>query len=470
METLRKSLVAMAGGVVLASSAVAEIQMPVVFGNDMVLQRDLSVPVWGTAAPGERVTVSFAGQTQSATADEEGRWMVRLDPLATSATGQTMTVAGSNTITCQRVLVGEVWLCSGQSNMAGRFVAAKGRGIDPKVFETDTSRFRFLPPNGGWCALSEKTQNQLSCVAFYFGIELYRKLNVPIGLIQRYNSGTPIQAWMPTDAAKVIRGKLGIPAGWNDDKGNRRPGVQFDDKIDPIIPVAFRGTIWYQGERNAKTETAWEYDRLLAFHIETWRNLWASRSGLPLRTFPFYYVQVPTQAPTGEWPWLRDRMRRALKLTENTGMAVFYDYGPSLHPENKQPAGERLALWALARDYGREKLVHCGPLLDKVRIDGSRAILTFTHIGGGLRSKSGGPELKFFEIAGQDGAYVPANARIDGDTVVVSSRNVPAPVYVRYLFRKATPDPDVSLMNIEGLPASSFMTDDLKPPREEQDE
>ncbi|MHC5058063.1 MAG: sialate O-acetylesterase [Planctomycetota bacterium] len=451
----------------LSSGALAEVRVPAVFGDNMVLQRELPVPVWGTASPGERVTVSFAGQEVGATADGDGRWMVRLAPLETSKTERRLTVRGSNTVTFKGVVVGEVWLCSGQSNMAGKFVASKGRRIDPKVFETDLSGFRFSSPRG-WYVLSARTQGLLSCVAFYFGIELYRELDVPIGLILRYNSGTPIQAWMPKGASEVIRKRLGIPEGWHEPAGPRAPAYQFDDKIAPIVPVAFRGVVWYQGERNAKAKTGFEYDDLLAFHVKTWRELWAERAGLEPRLFPFYYVQVPTQeAPVdAEWPWLRDRMRRALDMIENSGMAVFYDHGPSLHPPNKQPPGKRLSLWALAKDYGRKDLVHCGPLLDEVRIEGSRAVLSFKDVGGGLRNASGGKALKFFEVAGKDGRYVAADARIEGDTVVVRSERVPRPVYVRYLFRKPKPDPEVSLVNAAGLPASSFMTDDFKPPRD----
>jgi sialate O-acetylesterase len=365
-------------------------------------------------------------------------------------------------------VVGEVWLCSGQSNMAGRFVENKGRAIDPKVFEMDLSGFRFNTRQG-WSVLSQKTQNQLSCVAYFFGLELYKELDIPIGLIQSYNSATPIQAWMPLKASEVIRKELGIPEGWNDIADNRNPAVQFNDKIAPLVPAAFRGVIWYQGERNAKAFTGWEYRWLLPFHIKIWRELWATQAGTPLRNFPFYYVQVPTQESPldGEWPWLRDGMRRALDLTENTGMAVFYDYGPGLHPENKEPSGQRLALWALAKDYGRD-IVYSGPLLDEVRIDGAKAVLSFKHVGGGLKNRSGGKKLRFFEIAGADGNYVAADAWIEGDTVVVQSKQVSAPVYVRYLFRKPAPDPEVSLINAEGLPASSFMTDDFKPPRDAQ--
>jgi sialate O-acetylesterase len=449
--------------------ALAEVKPAAVFGDEMVLQRELPVPVWGTASPNEKITVSFAGQSHTTTAGADGNWMVKLDPLGTAKKGSTMTVKGSNTITFTNVVVGEVWLASGQSNMAGRFVEAKGRRIDPKVFDMDLSGFRFNNRQG-WSILSERTQNQVSCVAYYFAIELYKELGIPIGLIQRYNSGTPIQAWMPKDASEIIRRKLDIPADWNDAAANRNPAVQFDDKIAPIVPVAFRGAIWYQGERNAKTFTGWEYRHLLPHLIKTWRELWAREAGTPPRKFPFYYVQVPTQmAPgNGEWAWLRDGMRRALDLTNNTGMAVFYDHGPSLHPGNKEPAGRRLALWALARDYGRKNLVHCGPLLDQVKIDGGKAILSFKHVGGGLKSASGGRDLQFFEIAGKDGKYVPAEASIDGDTVVVHSDKIPAPVYVRYLHTKPQPDPEVSLLNAEGLPASSFMTDDFKPPRENQ--
>jgi len=459
-------LLAAAAGFSICSGAAAEIRMPAVFGDNMVLQRDLPVPVWGTAEAGEEVTVGFADQRLTATADDRGSWMVTLKPLKTSKTEQTMTVRGSNTIQLKGVLVGEVWLCSGQSNMADSFNRRKNRAIPPKYLEMDLSGFR-ASTRRGWDRITPRTQLSVSRVGFYFGIELYRELDVPIGLILRYNSGTPIQSWMPKDASEVIRKKLKIPAGWNDDQGNRNPGVQFDDKIAPIIPVAFRGTIWYQGERNAKAQTGWEYRDLLPFHIKTWRALWAARAGIQLRKFPFYYVQVPTQeAPTdAEWPWLRDAMRRALDATENTGMAVFYDHGPSLHPEKKQPAGKRLALWALAKDYGRGDLVYSGPLLDEVRFEGGKAVLSFRHVGGGLRSAGGGRDLKFFEIAGTDGKYVAARARIEGQTVVVKSKAVSQPAYVRYLFRKPSPDPEVSLINAEGLPASSFMTDDLKPPR-----
>lgn len=448
------------------SVAKADVELPTIFSSNMVLQRELAVPVWGTADPGEDVTVRFAGQSRQTTADAAGKWMVRLDPLATSNTEQTLLVEGKNRLELSGVLVGEVWLCSGQSNMADSFSSSRNRFIEPEYFEKGLAQMR-VSTRHGWTGIDEKTQRSVSRVGFYFGEKLYRELKVPIGLILRYNSGTPIQAWIPRDDSEIIRKRLGIPEGWNDIQENRNPGVQFVDKIEPIIPVCFRGVIWYQGERNAKAQTGYEYRHLLPFMIDNWRQLFARRAGVPARNFPFYYVQVPTQDATGEWPWLRDAMRRALTTTQNTGMAVFYDHGPSLHPHDKRYAGERLALWALAKDYGRSNLEYSGPLLKSVEYRGNTARLSFDHVAGGLSNPAGDEtSLNFFEIAGEDAKYVSANAKIVGDQVHVTSPQIANPKYVRYLFRKEQPDPTISLVNSAGLPASSFMTDDIKPPRQ----
>ena len=456
-------------GMVLSSAVVvasAAIKLPNLFSSHMVLQRDLPVPIFGTADPGEKVSVMFAGQTAETTADKSGQWMVKLTPLQTAKTGQEMVVKGSNTITLTDILVGEVWLASGQSNMAGKFVKSKGRRIGPKDLKRDHSGFRFWNKNGAWKTLDEKSQGQCSRVGYYFAMKLYVELDIPIGMIQCASSGTPIQGWMEESVAEEIRNELGIPAHWRDPKHPDRAHVQYDTWIKPILPVTFRGVIWYQGERNAKTQTGWEYKALLPKLINSWRETWAAKAGTPMRKFPFYYVQVPSQAEGVEYPWLRDSMRRVLDTTENTGMAIFYDHGPSLHPENKKPSGERLALWALAKDYGKTKLVHCGPLLDAVAINGNTASLSFKHVGGGLKNVSGKKDLRFFEIAGKDAKYVPAKAWIEGDTVMVQSDEISAPTYVRYLFWKGEPNAEVSLINAEGIPASSFITDDLKPPRE----
>lgn len=457
----------------ISTAASADIVLPAVFGDGMVLQRDLPVPIWGTSDPQENVTVDFAGQQHSTTADKNGKWMIKLNPLATSSKGSRLTIKGSNELVFDDVLVGEVWLCSGQSNMADSFNPGKGRFIPNQILNSDLSKFR-VSTQRGWDSINEKSQRSISRVGFYFGYELYQKLDIPIGLILRYNSGTPIQAWMPKSQSEVIRKRLNIPADWNDAQENRNPAVQFEDKIRPIIPFAFRGVVWYQGERNAKAFTGWEYKELLPFLIESWREIWAKSAKTGTRNFPFYYVQVPTQAKispnssartSNEWPWLRDGMRRALKRSVNTGMAVFYDYGPSLHPTEKRPAGERLSLWALAKDYGKTDIVFSGPLLKNFAINNRKATLTFDHIGSGLANAEGGEKLNYFEISGTDGKYFDADAKIVNDSVVVSSPFVPNPVHVRYLFRKPTPDPNISLINREGLPASPFITDGRCPSR-----
>ena len=480
----RTSIANLFGVVILLACAVipltasADVVLPNVFSEGMVLQREVPVPVWGTAEPGEAVTVQFAGQQHSTIADEDGKWMIKLNPLSTSSKGSKLTVKGSNELVLNDVLVGEVWLCSGQSNMADSFNPNKNRFIPAEILNSDLSGFRVSTPRG-WEGINEKSQRSISRVGFYFGYELYRKLDIPIGLVLRYNSGTPIQAWIPKIESEVIRKRLNIPADWNDDQENRNPGVQFEDKINPIIPFAFRGVVWYQGERNAKAFTGWEYKDLLPFLIQTWREIWAKSAKTEARDFPFYYVQVPTQAnsttnrsgqTSNEWPWLRDGMRRALEQSPNTGMAVFYDHGPSLHPEEKRYAGERLSLWALAKDYGKTDIVFSGPLLKNVSINNQKATLTFDHIGSGLANAEEGEQLNYFEISGDDGKYFDANAKIIGDSVVVSSPSVPNPVHVRYLFRKPTPDPKISLINKEGLPASPFITDGRRPSRETPDE
>jgi sialate O-acetylesterase len=470
------------GIVALVASAAltvqADVSMSKMFGSGMVLQRELPVPIWGKASPGENVTVAFAGQKKSTTAGADGKWQVVLDPLQTSNEGQTLTVQGTNLKEFNKVLVGEVWLCAGQSNMAGRF--GDKNPLGETYLKMDLSRMRFCGKGKkGWDKIDQKSAKSLSRVAFYFGARLYEELDVPIGLITRHNGGTPVQSWMSFDDAEVIRKQMNIPEGWREEPKNiRNPGFQYDDKIKGVIPYAIRGAVWYQGERNAKSNTAWEYDRVFAHFIDSWRKDWGERVGLETRKFPFYYVQIPTDlhGRNYEFPWVRDRQRRALEITENTGMAIFWEEGPGLHPHDKQLAGERLALLALAKDYGQDDLVYSGPLLDAVSFNGAQAILSFKHVGGGLKERSGKPTLDYFELAGADLSYKPAQARIVGDTVVVESADVPNPKYVRYLFNangaveeskegeaEDEGSANFSLINAEGIPASAFITDDELP-------
>jgi len=473
----------------LAGAVKAEVKMSRMFGNDMVLQRELPVPIYGWADPGEKVTVTFAGQEKSTPAGNDGKWQVVLDPLEMSRSGQTLTVKGSNTLSFKGVLVGEVWLCAGQSNMAGSF-GDKHPWTD-EYNKLKLKHLRFCAKTrASWGDITERTSARLSRVAFYFGLHLYQELDIPIGLITRHNGGTPIQAWMSSGDAEMIRKKLDIPEDWREEgKKIRNPGFQYDDKISAdnkvqgVVPYAIRGVAWYQGERNAKGNTGWEYDKLLAHFIDCWRKDWGERSGLETRKFPFYYVQIPTDIHlrSYEFPWVRDRQRRALEITENTGMAIFWEEGPGLHPADKELAGKRLALLALAKNYGRKDLVYSGPLLDDVRYADGKARLSFAHVGGGLRERNGKDKLDYFELAGEDVKYHPAEAVIDGDEVVVTSAAVSDPKYVRYLFNangaveESTEggagdkgSANFSLMNAEGIPAAAFMTDDEIPgPRKE---
>jgi len=474
----------------LATSALtvqADVSMSKMFGKGMVLQRDLPVPIWGKASPGEKVTVSFADQQQSTTTGADGKWQVVLDPLQTSNEGQKLTVQGANTKEFDDVLVGEVWLCAGQSNMAGRF--GDKHPLEEKYLKMDLKRMRFCGKGKtGWDRIDQKSISNLSRVAFYFGVNLYEELDIPIGLITRHNGGTPMQSWMNPEDAEVTRKALNIPEGWREEpKKVREPGFQYNDKLKEVIPYAIRGAVWYQGERNAKSNTAWEYDQITKYFIDSWRKDWGERAGLETRKFPFYYVQIPTDIHIRnyEFPWVRDRQRRALEITENTGMAIFWEEGPGLHPADKQLAGKRLALLALAKDYPSTKLkagglaqdlVYSGPLLDTVTYSSNTARLTFKHVGSGLKERHNEKHLKYFELAGEDVEYHPAEAVIDGDEVVVSCAAVRDPKYVRYLFN-ANPvvaeseeggegdqgASNFSLMNVDGIPASAFITDNEIP-------
>ncbi|MDD7984623.1 sialate O-acetylesterase [Lentisphaera marina] len=468
-------------------SATADVQMSKMFGKGMVLQRELPVPVWGKADPGEQVIVSFADQEKSTVTGENGKWQVVLDPLQTSKEGQTLTVKGKNELSFNNVLVGEVWLCAGQSNMAGRF---GDKSPFPAKYDKKTiSEIRFNGKgNKGWDTIDQKSAKSLSRVAFYFGINLYEELNVPIGLITRHNGGTPMQAWMNPEDAEVARKALNIPEGWREEaKKQRKAGYQYNDKLKEVIPYAIRGAVWYQGERNAKSNTALEYDQLTVHFLDSWRKDWGERAGIETRKFPFYYVQIPTDIHLRnyEFPWVRDRQRRALEITENTGMAIFWEQGPGLHPADKKLAGDRLAGIALAKNYPDTKLksgelakdlVYSGPLLDKVTYSTNTARLSFKYVGSGLKERNGETELKYFELAGEDVKYHKAKAVINGDEVVVTCEAVNNPKYVRYLFNANPPvqeskegaaedkgGSNFSLMNKDGIPASAFITDNEIP-------
>jgi len=495
----------------LTGAARADVSLPAIFSDHMVLQRNVSVPVWGWADPGEKVTVNLAGQTRSATADGSGQWQVTLGELSAD-TPLTLTVQGHNTLAIQDVWVGEVWLGSGQSNMQLSVNDVRNAGQEkaaanfPQIRMFTVARHPATTPQtncaGKWVVCSPQTVGNFSATAFFFGRELHQKLSVPVGLIHASWGATPIETWtsMPSQEAKpelapVLKhwqATLRTPAteakvqaqyasaltAWTNSVEKLKaagqpappqpppptdprldknyPANLFNGMIAPIIPYAIRGAIWYQGENNTANNLARLYSIQLPVMIQDWRQRWNEGD------FPFAWVQLPNftakttnPAEFSNWSVVREGMLQSLSV-KNTGMAITIDVGEAaqIHPKNKQAVGHRLALWALAQVYG-QAIPFSGPLPAGQTIEGGQINLSFTHTDGGLVAPKG--ELKGFAIAGADHHWVWAKASIEGDHVVVSSPDVPSPQAVRYAWAA---NPDANLFNGAGLPASPFRTDD----------
>jgi len=492
----------------LAGVAAAEVKLPSVFGEHMVLQREMPVPVWGWADPGEKVTVTFAGQSKSATADSNGRWSVKLDALKAGGP-HVLAVQGTNTVRFNDVFVGEVWLCSGQSNMAWTVNMSANKDAEiaaanyPQIRMLSVARKTAQQPQDNcqaeWKVCSPSTVGGFSAVGYFFGRELHQQLGVPVGLIDSSWGGTPIQAWTCVKAqlevrqlAPIIEAFEKAAASYNADRARENyekqlakwkemaakakkegkpaprrpqspqdpgtsphgPGRLFNGMIAPLAPYAIRGAIWYQGESNAGNAKI--YGLQLRTMIANWRSLWKQGD------FAFLSVQLPNfmapqQQPseTGGWPLIREQFLQTLSVP-NTGMAVTIDIGEAndIHPRNKQDVGKRLAQWALAKVYGKD-VIPSGPLYRSMRKDGSKIVLEFDYADG--LTARGGQKLKGFAIAGPDRKFVWAEAQIVGDKVIVSSPEVKTPVAVRYGWAN---NPDCNLYNKAGLPASPFRTDD----------
>ncbi len=493
-----------------ATAAQAEVRLPHVFGDHMVLQRDMKVPVWGWADPGEKVAVTIGKQTAKTVADANGKWKLALEPLAAGGP-LTMTVEGENTVKLTDVLVGEVWLCSGQSNMAMTvnrckdFEQEKATANCPEIRMAKVAN-RFAKElkddcEAKWIVCSSETVGSFSATAYFFARELNKELGVPVGLINSSWGGSPVEAWTSMTVQAALQDIQPVLKKWRtraaefdpakaqaayeaalerwqqavnkakaagkepprkprapEDPGNsfRAPSVLYNAMIYPLAPYAIRGAIWYQGEHNAGDENARLYGEQLEAMVANWRVLWKQGP------FPFYYVQLPNfKAPQQQpsqpdgWVVVQEQMLKSLRIA-NVGMAVTIDLGEArdIHPKNKQDVGKRLALWALAKTYGKD-LVHCGPIYKSMSQQGDKIRIEFDHTGGGLAARDGGP-LEGFAIAGSDKNFVWAEAKIDGPSVVVSSAEVPNPVAVRYSWAA---NPKGNLINREGLPASPFRTD-----------
>ena len=477
-RTLMRLTILAASYFLTSAIALADVTLPKIIGSHMVLQQGKPLNLWGSADPDETVVVRFGATHASVTADKDGKWRVQLEPQKACSDPRELKISGKNEIVLTDILVGEVWLCSGQSNM--KFPMRATMHKDEEIPKADHPAIRLWQmgkmaaaqpqTHGGddWVGCSQETVQGFSGVAYHFGEALHRELKVPIGLIQSAVDGVSIEPWTPLggfekmDSLKNYEEKVrALTAESRVDPGT--PSALYNGMIHPLVPFALRGVIWYQGEWNCfKGDAAIYTDKSDAL-ISGWRKAFGQGD------LPFYFVQIGPMTYT-EKGWLRksrtpetlprfwDAQRACLKSIPKSGMVVITDIfkgGDSLHPPNKRDVGRRLALWALAHDYGRQGLVHSGPLYQSMKIAAGRIILAFDHIGGGLTS-SDGKDLAEFMIAGEDRKFVPARAEIKGSAVEVYSPDISQPVAVRFGWREV---PEPNLANKEGLPASPFRTD-----------
>ena len=499
----------------------ADVRLPKIFTDHMMLQRDLPVRVWGWAEPGEAVSVSIAGKTAEAKADEKGQWSIEL-PAINAGENLELTVKGKNTLTLKNILVGDIWVCSGQSNMEMTLGGCLGSAEDIKAADfPKIRRIKFNHVQSGqaepdaptatpWQVCSPQTVPGFTAPGFYFAREVFQKTGIPIGIVDVNWGGTAIEPWvapeglaMVDELKKELNGNQDLVKNYEaqlpkaldelekwivrtrKDLASGTPASQppaiptipvgkwsgmYNAMVHPLVRMPIKGALWYQGESNGGEGTTY-YDKMRAL-IAGWRKQWGQGD------FPFYFVQLAsfqavTEDPAGGngWAKLREAQTRSLSIP-NTGMAVIIDTVPlaqasDIHPKNKYDVGMRLALWALARDYGKKDMVVSGPLFKGLKIEGNKARLEFDHVGAGLmvgqkegrnptvENKDG--KLKRFAVAGADKKWYWAEAVIENNTVVVSSPDVKEPVAVRYAFQM---NPDgANLYNREGLPASPFRTD-----------
>lgn len=509
---MKLAVIVLISTLVLSQSfAFAEVKLPRIFGDNMVLQRDMSVPIWGWSNADEEVVISLINdttdsvvETKNVKADEKGNWRTALDPQP-AGDPYSLRVVGENTLEFTNILFGEVWVCSGQSNMGWTVNASNNSQEEIAAANYPNIRLFHVPLQSSglpsrdveteWRPTTPESVRHFSAVAYNFGKHVHKELDIPIGLIDTSWGGTRVEAWtapegfdtvpalasiseeirdidknyrirLPekikeieewiADTKEALENDLTIfemPANPHPLTPHHRPTAIYNNMIYPIVPFAIRGALWYQGESNVGDGMMY-YEKKKAL-INGWRQLWEQGD------FPFYFVQL---APWGGYdrnnpsvlPEFWEAQTATLSVA-NTGMVVTTDIGnvKDIHPRNKQDVGLRLAFWALAKTYGQHDLVCSGPLYKSMKIEGGSIHLSFDHVGSGLAAR-GDEALSWFTIAGENQEFVDAVAVIDGDTVVVSSDEVDAPVAIRFGWDR-TAEPN--LMNKEGLPASPFRTD-----------
>ena len=502
-----------------ADPATAAVKLSRAFGNHMVLQQDQPIRLFGSAKPGEKVTAELAGKTATATTGQNGRFRLELPAMKADGKSHTLTVKGRNTITLKDVLLGEVWICSGQSNM--EWSVGGTLNAQEEIAAADHPQIRLFnvpghvqgpvptdDPRGSWQLCAPNTIRGFSAVGYFFGRSLQKELNVPIGLVGTNWGGTRIEPWTPPVGFRqvpqlkdYVKNLNSIDPQSPEGKANHekylasvekwlamaKQNVQagkaigtppritlspkggatyiYNGMVHGLVPLSARGAIWYQGESNAGDGLRYEY--LKEALVKGWRTVFENND------LSFYWVQLanfqqPNKNPAGGgWGPVREGQRRALRLPK-TGMAVIIDIGEArdIHPRNKQDVGARLALWALAKDYGRD-IVPSGPLYKGMKVEGNKIRLSFDHVGGGLitakkeglspTQETSDAELTHFAIQTDDGKWHWAQASIDGETVVVWADGVVKPRHVRFGYQSNPVG--INLYNKEGLPASPFTTD-----------
>lgn len=505
-RSIRKSLfLSIALALLIGAAAPAAVKPNNLFSNGAVLQQGQPVPVWGTAGGNEKVTVEFQNQKVSTTA-KDGQWRIQLKPLHAGGP-YTMTIRGEDTVTVENILVGEVWVCSGQSNMEWSLSASANaqehitNAKDPQLRLFTVPRAASDKPvgevNARWQEAGPDTVPKFSAVGYFFGRDLRKARKVPVGLIHSSVGGTPAEAWtnrttleanpdfksilnsydqavanypkamekykeaMEKHKEMVAQAKAegkqpprapGLPYG---PESLTRPSGLYNAMIRPLQPYAIRGAIWYQGESNAGR--AYQYRTLFPAMIRNWRSDWGQGD------FTFLFVQlapfkkIEPEPQESDWAELREAQFLTTRAVPHTGMAVITDVGEEndIHPKKKEPVGARLALLARGIAYG-ERITYEGPIYDTMKVEGNRVVLKFKHTSGDLMAVGG--ELKGFAVAGEDRKFVNAQAKIEGHNVIVSSPQVARPVAVRYGWANY---PVVNLANKEGLYASPFRTDDF---------
>ena len=482
----------------------ADVRLPTVVGSNMVLQREAPLPIWGWAAPGEEVSVKLGDAVQQAKTGDNGKWKVTLPAMKSGGGPLEMTVTGKNTIKLTNILIGEVWVGSGQSNMQWSLSQTANAKVEIEKANYPKIRLFSVPlvPSGtpaqdvntSWTECNPDTASRFSAVLYLFGRELQTSLDVPVGLIATSWGGTRIEPWIPpegfasqkelgeafaalqatrTGYQDVLKKNVALFRPWLEASekalaagteipdpptlpnhplnSNGAPTGLYNGMVYPIVPFAIRGAIWYQGESNLGQGMF--YSTLMKGLIQGWRNVWGQGD------FPFYYVQLAPYRYGGKETALPEiwEAQTATLAFPNTGMAVITDIATvgDIHPPNKQDVGKRLALWALAKTYGKSDVVYSGPLYDSITVELDTIKIKFKHAEGGLMSRDGKP-LTWFSIAGEDKKFVPAEATISGDMVLVHSPKVSSPVAVRFGWHQLA---EPNLANKAGLPASPFRSD-----------